>query len=161
MEKISHIVRGNSRVASVDLKNSSAVRPGMPSYGRPVGEASVRIEREGTTASRAAELNLQLKDQRRSSQDRVVEQMADAFFMNRTTRAPEPVTAMPKEGVVSVPGGKRAVAPKDTVKSEDLLANAVPADEKAVALEAAAEAHEVIDAPEEYTPRGSYVDVRA
>lgn len=159
MEKISNIVRGNSRVASVDLKSSSAVRPGMPSYGRPVGEASVRIERDGTTASRAAELNLQMKDNRRSAQDRVVEQMADKFFMSRTNRLPEIGTAMPKDGVdeISVPGIKQPVKAEAMKAAPDLE----DADAKSVALDSTAEAHETIDAPEEYTPRGSYVDVRA
>jgi len=173
VEKISNIVRGNSRVSSVDLKSSSAIRPGTPSYGRPVGEASVRIEREGTTASRAAELNLQLKDQRRSAQDRVVEEMADKFFMSRTNRLGDAITAIPKDGVegITAPGNKEPVGPKadvvkagvkaDSVKADAALKDAVPADEKAAALQATAEAHETIDAPEEYTPRGSFVDVRA
>ena len=53
MEKISNIVRGNSRVASVDMKNSSAVRPGVPAFGRSVGESPHVTDKTETTAMRA------------------------------------------------------------------------------------------------------------
>ncbi|MBX3022572.1 MAG: hypothetical protein KF799_12945 [Bdellovibrionales bacterium] len=152
MEKISNIVRGNSRVSSVDLKSSSAVRPGTPSYGRPIGEASASPEREGTTASRAAALNLQLREQRRSSvQDRVVENMADQFFMSRIRRPEDNQVSLPKTGQIvgqePVNGIEMGTSPETRNAGEAQNANI--------------EAHEVMDAPEDYTPRGSYIDVRA
>lgn len=136
MEKISNIVRGSPRVASVDLKSSSAVRPGTPSFGRPIGESPAALDREGTTASRAAALHAQMSDRRTGGPDRVVEQIADQFFINRL-QAPKVEAAEPK------------VSAKDV-------------EELAVDLEDGAQVQaEQIAQPSGYTPRGSYVDVRA
>lgn len=153
MEKISNIVRGSPRVASVDLKSSSAVRPGTPSYGRPVGETATSYQPEGTTASRAAALNAQLRDQRRTGPDRTIEGLADSFFMSRIRRPED--NQQPQAGVPAAPGktagpGKVAAPEvKEMASAED-------------AQEANLEAHDAVDsAPEEYTPRGSFVDVRA
>lgn len=133
MEKISHIVRGNSRVASVDLKNSSAVRPGVPTYGRPVGESSVgaEIAGAGTTAGRAVALHAQINESRRSGPDRVAEAIAEQFFMTRL-RGPE------LEG-----------APTESVGSQG--AGTAESSQEIISPEASA--------PSGYTPRGTFVDV--
>lgn len=41
MEKISGILPASSRISTVDLQSSGSVRPGAPSYGRPVGSTSL------------------------------------------------------------------------------------------------------------------------
>jgi hypothetical protein len=93
MEKISNIVRSNSRVAAVDLKSSAPVRPGVFSYGRPIGESPKPNERAETTAARAAALSSEMNDIKHShAQDRSVGTMADSFFMTRMRRPEEPET---------------------------------------------------------------------
>jgi len=132
MEKISRIVRGNSRVASTDLKSAAAVRPGMPSFGRPVGESTSAMSSSTTTAAKAVALHNEMLDRKKSGGDQVVQQMADQFFMTRIARPeeqmgdvqqPQPVAAAPIE-------------PNESVE-------------------------EVAEQPKGYKPRGSFVDVRA
>lgn len=139
MEKISNIVRGSPRVSSVDLKSSSAVRPGTPSFGRPIGESPAALDREGTTASRAAALHAQLNERRAGGPDRVVEQIADQFFINRLQA--------PKPNAIEV------AEPKLSAKDVEELAAEF---EDGAQVQA-----EQVAQPSGYVPRGSYVDVRA
>ncbi len=128
MEKISQIVRGNSRVSSADLKNAAPVRPGAPSFGRPVGESTAVSHSPVSTAARAAALHAEITEQRRAhGPDKIVQQMSDQFFMSRIRR--------PEEDV-------ETVSPDARMEAE------------------MAEAPEM-EEPVEYTPRGSYIDVRA
>jgi hypothetical protein len=135
VEKISHIVRGNPRVASVDVKSSSAVRPGALAYGRDVGTSTSAPEGEKalSTASKAATLQSQMADRRSSAQDRIVDNMADQFFMSRIRRPEEPIVVQTK-----------AV---DEEAAEELNLSGVVPEEKAQ--------------PTGFQPRGSYVDVQA
>lgn len=141
MEKISNIVRGSPRVSSVDLKSASAVRPGVPSFGRPIGESPANIDREGTTASRAAALHTQMSERRQAGPERIVEAMAEQFFVGRL--------AGPKSAPIEV------AEPKVQARDVEELAAATDMDES-VQVEA-----EQIAQPSGYVPRGSYVDVRA
>lgn len=128
MEKISHIVRGNSRVASTDLKNAAPVRPGTPSFGRPVGESTSPGAHQASTAARAVALHNELLERKKvSGPDEVVQHMADQFFMTRIARPTE--------------DNDVHVAPP--VQMEE------------------SEADTEAEGPKGYTPRGSYVDVRA
>ncbi len=58
MEKISSIIPTNHRVKSVDMEDSQPVRPGAPSFGRPVGTTSSYREqvRNHLAEQKAAEL---------------------------------------------------------------------------------------------------------
>lgn len=146
MEKISNIVRGNSRVTSADVKSSSAVRPGALSFGRTVGESPAGPEKqEGSTASRANTIHSQMAEQRRSSNDRIVEQMADQFFMSRIRR---PVDSA---AVVEGETGGSVAAPEEHTEIEN---------GGGARAMASLESDEV-SAPVGYKPRGSYVNVRA
>lgn len=150
MEKISNIVRGNSRVSSVDLKSASAVRPGAPSFGRAIGASPASTERETTTASRAVALHNAIVEKRRNEiEDRVVSNLADKFFMSRARRPEE--TEAPAVEVVVNPS-----MPQQTAPIEDQAGKTVPVEAKAMAEDALPE-----EQPEGYTPRGSFVDVRA
>jgi hypothetical protein len=140
VEKISHIVRGSPRVASVDLKNAPAVRPGTPSYGRPIGESPASPERTLSTASRAAALQTQLSEHRHSDNDRVVQQMADQFFMSRIRRPQEEHEFAPSRFEASAADSDMELGEAHT---------------------ASAESPDAAQQPEGYKPRGSYVDVRA
>lgn len=127
MEKISRIVRGNSRVASTDLKSAAAIRPGMPSFGRPVGESTAANVSSTTTAAKAVAIHNELLEKKKPGGDsQVVQQMADQFFMARIARPAE-----------------------EPVDTEEGVAAEMP------------EVPEAVEQPQGYTPRGSYVDVRA
>lgn len=45
MEKISGILPSRPRLKSVDLQSAHPIRPGVPSFGRPVGSTSVQRDR--------------------------------------------------------------------------------------------------------------------
>lgn len=147
MEKISHIVRGNSRVTSADVKSSSAVRPGALAFGRDTGTSSAAPEGEKalTTASKAATLQSQMADRRSSAQDRTVADIADQFFMSRIRRPEEPsVLQEPKAMGGAIKAQAKAIDPETT---EELNLSGVAPDEMAQ--------------PSGYQPRGSFVDVQA
>jgi hypothetical protein len=160
MEKISNIVRGNARVASTDPKSASAVRPGTPTYGRPVGESPEPSEKYGTTASRAVALhNDQLDHRRTAKQDEVAAQMADSFFMTRIRRPQEQETEMEDMQPVSP---RRQAGPPVGVKNPKPIAGGVHGMAAAATAQSAEEAEAGDDRPPVgFTPRGSYVDVRA
>ena len=80
MEKISRIVPGNSRVASTDMKNAAPVRPGMPTFGRPVGESTDVVHKSSSTASRAVALhNANIEAKKAASEERVIQKNADDY----------------------------------------------------------------------------------
>lgn len=106
MEKISQIVRGSSRVASTDMKSASAIRPGTPSFGRPMGESVGPSSQVGSTASRAVALHKELEDKKTSQNSQMVGQLADQFFMNRVRRPADP------SELVGVEDGAPVTAPE-------------------------------------------------
>lgn len=147
MEKISNIVRGSARVSSTDLKSSAPVRPGAPSYGRPVGETAPQVDRLSSTASRAVAIHNEMMENKRSSrQNEVVSQMADQFFMSRVRRPQE-------EDQVKLGVSPEVVAPA----SERVAPNGGGVDSEVEATQAPQEDMP----PVGFTPRGSFVDVRA
>jgi hypothetical protein len=143
MEKISNIVRGNARVAAADVKSAGAVRPGALAFGRPIGESPEVTGRSETTAERAGHLQSAMTEARKArSNDRVVAEMADQFFMTRVRRPEEQVAA--------------PVSPRAKISRQEADAEApdeVAGDGEAEALEAAQ--------PQGFVPRGSYVNVKA
>ncbi|MBK8201857.1 MAG: hypothetical protein IPK68_05915 [Bdellovibrionales bacterium] len=87
MQKISGILPSTPRIASVDMNESSALRPGGPSFGRPVGvsELSSREDVKISTAQIAGQrhdelLGLRSKDLRDAES---VKRLSDSFFMKR------------------------------------------------------------------------------
>lgn len=142
MEKISHIVRGNARVSSVDLKSGQAARPGAPTFGRPVGESPTPSHREETTAARAAAIHQEMAEQKKQAsadKEKIVAQMADSFFMSRVRRPADPVSVKAPE-----------------VSAQDADGDEIDVDPRK------GEPEDVQAAPSKsYTPRGSYVNVRA
>lgn len=134
MEKISRVVRGNARVASTDLKNAAPVRPGAPSFGRPVGESTAATPSAGTTAAKAVAIQKEMDEAKKThAQSAIVQQMADSFFLNRVRREDDKL-APPADGKAPI-----HAAPVENEDGE-------------VEVEAP---------PSGYTPRGSFVDVRA
>lgn len=145
MEKISRIVRGNSRVAATDLKQAAPVRPGAPDFGRPVGNSTpAPLNRESTAQKAVAIQNEMNLAKKQAAEDRTIQRMADEFFMSKIRRPePEPVHAE----IITAPD----VAP---IKPAD----GQPAPIKAASPDEADEAEPPRKQP--YTPRGSFVDVR-
>lgn len=87
MQKISGILPSTPRIASVDMNESSALRPGGPSFGRPVGvsELSSRGDNKTSTAQIAGQrhdelLGLRSKELRDAES---VKRLSDGFFMKR------------------------------------------------------------------------------
>lgn len=139
MEKISRVVRGNPRVSSTDLKNAAPVRPGVPSFGRPIGESTAANPSATSTAARAVALHKEMEEAKKArAEGAVVQQMADQFFMNRVRR--------PGEDEVQGPPAAGAPVHAAPVESEGDEISADP-----IAGEP----------PKGYKPRGSFVDVRA
>lgn len=139
MEKISRVVRGNPRVSSTDLKNAAPVRPGVPSFGRPIGESTAANPSATSTAAKAVALHKEMEEAKKArAEGAVVQQMADQFFMNRVRRPAED----------EIQGPPVAGAPAH--------ASPVEADGEDIATEPVTG-----DPPKGYKPRGSFVDVRA
>jgi hypothetical protein len=148
MEKISRIVRGNSRVASTDLKSAAAVRPGAPSFGRPMGQSTSAGPSAQTTAEKAVALHNDMLAKKKTGGDQIVQSMADSFFMNRISRSTE-----------NEPGSNPGEVQAGPVEMpEDGIAVPIPTDQL---VKASASDDDVIDQPPGYKPRGSFVDVRA
>jgi hypothetical protein len=87
VQKISGILPSTPRIASVDMNESSAMRPGGPSFGRPVGvsELSSRGDVKISTAQIAGQrhdelLGLRSKELRDADS---VKRLSDGFFMKR------------------------------------------------------------------------------
>lgn len=146
MEKISGIVRSNSRVASTDLKSSSSVRPGMPSFGRPVGESTQANVNTETTASRAVALHNELLAKKKTGGDQVVQQMADSFFMTRIARPPEEPETSDVQAIAAPRPDTTEVS--EVASTDDLVVSKAKSED------------EEDKQPVGYKPRGTYVDVR-
>lgn len=145
MEKISGIVRGNSRVTTVDNKNAAPARPGMPAFGRPAGESTAASPKQTSTASRAVALHNGIQEAKKAmSQERVISNLADQFFMSRVRRPAEEIQAPAPQ--VGTEVGEISLGAESTPTNE-LVLDGVQAKEA--------------EAPKEYTPRGSFVDVHA
>ena len=92
MDKISGIIPSSRRVSSVDLQNAAPVRPGTPTFGRPIGISTLAPELIGTsTAQKAlAEFDLQMAPKKSiDPKADIVENMSNQFFMKRTSEAPQ------------------------------------------------------------------------
>jgi hypothetical protein len=145
MEKISRIVPGNSRVAAVDMKNAAPVRPGTPSFGRPLGESTMNQAKGLSTADRAVALHKEMNDRRMANTHQTIAQnMADRFFMNRLRQPAmeEPVDNVSMSGLSIGEEAETEVSMAPNEDVEDLVDPMLP------------------ESPT-YTPRGSFLDVQA
>lgn len=92
MEKISGIIPSSRRVNSVDMQNAAPVRPGTPTFGRPVGISTLAPELfSSTTAQKAIEAfdaEVAPRKQPLDPKADIVKTMSDSFFLKRTTSAP-------------------------------------------------------------------------
>lgn len=147
MEKISGILPKSSRVASVDLKESSPVRPGTPTFGRTEGVSSLREAQIGQTASRAAKLSATQLDWRAKDMQNAasVREISDRFFQGNQ-RAAEKIDEVTSR--TEVPAGLNV----------DPLTAARPSESSGLDLDMIASPD---SQPGGLYPRGSFVDVVA
>ena len=116
MEKISSIIPGSSRVTSVDMKESSPVRAGTPSFGR--AEAQVGRERETKETTKAAtEAQAEMHDWRSKDAKHaaIAKDMADKFFSKNKVDVEEP--GSPNEERIS----SLAAGAAKNMKSREML----------------------------------------
>lgn len=101
MEKISGILAASPRVKSVDLSEAHPVRPGTPSFGRPVGTTSSRdrFTLSEQAKERAFEDTLGGRNPKEAQQARIAEDVTRKFFETRVEKPParEVVVAAPPE----------------------------------------------------------------
>ena len=90
MQKISGIIPGNRRVTSVDLNSSNPIRPGQPSFGRPVGRSGQSVTPGFATKDPLINhkdvMSIRDKGERHQA---IVERVSNAFFM----KGPKPAAA--------------------------------------------------------------------
>jgi hypothetical protein len=145
MEKISRIVSGNARVAAVDMKNAAPVRPGTPSFGRPLGESTMSQAKGLSTADRAVALHKEMNELRMANTHHTIAQnMADRFFMNRL-RQPAPEVPMDHVSMSAMGGSEQVETDGPTSFNEDVEDLVEP----------------MLPESPTYTPRGSFLDVQA
>lgn len=145
MEKISSIVPKSRRVSAVDMNSAPAVRPGAPSFGRPVGASTAGLKDQSTTAEKAVAEMGHMSDVRRLSAANadIVEQMANNFFLKKTVEAPAPI---------EIP----ELAPPVSASSAQSSQEAEEGSEDAAEyLERPAEV------PNEYVPPGTFLNIKA
>ena len=143
--------------ALTDVKSAPPVRPGAPSFGRAIGESPQWSHEEGelSTAQRRAGL-LQhdlIEKKKMQNEARIVSDMEGKFFAR-----PEP-----EAGIVEAParGNSRGHTQSNVHVMEE------GGDMPASSLHTAAQDSLMDDdggptkAPSRYSPRGSYIDVRA
>jgi hypothetical protein len=133
MDKISSIVPRSRRVAAADMSAAPAVRPGMPSFGRPVGISTTGLKSEMTTAQKAMVEQQKISDKRQASsiEPQIVADMADRFFMQKTVAAPV------SDALPGLSGPGFEVTDPNIIASENMAVEA------------------------EYVPPGTYLDVSA
>lgn len=187
MEKISSIVPRSRRVASTDLASAPAVRPGTPSYGRPIGSSTMGTKDILTTAQRAMAEQQKVAENRKTSalSPDLVEDMTNRFFLQRMTTVeppalglqpnlpqvvgpqPQPVTALGEEGSAQDPSAPvtdpNNLDPSQEVReaeSSQVLGEVEPNQEG----DPGEEVSDLAGEPEveaEYVPIGSYINVQA
>ncbi|MCB0389738.1 MAG: hypothetical protein KDD58_00535 [Bdellovibrionales bacterium] len=91
MQKISGILPSSSRLTSVDVKDAGAVRPGAPTFGRPVGESNLFKNSVVRSAHQAIQKHNELWSERSEQHDKaqVIQDMADSFFKSKNQMAHE------------------------------------------------------------------------
>lgn len=144
MEKISGILPSSPRIASVDMKEASPVRPGAPGFGRSEGVSSLRQAKIGETASRAVKISQDQLDWRSKDMKNAatVRELTDRFFQGNKTVADPTIEAMPEMNTAPLAAGR-------------------PSQAAGFDLQALDNAGRDEAQPEGLHPRGSFLDVSA
>jgi hypothetical protein len=158
MDKISGIVPASSRVQGVNLKDSQPLRPGVPTFGRPVGVSSLAEGRQLTTAEKAVAAHNELMTRRSGDAHKpaIITDMANKFFLKNQSQAGEPVRDIDINYNLDIgPTSYTEPGPELSVpEPQGGLELSTNFEERASMAEADAEVYD-------YTPPGSYLDVQA
>lgn len=94
MEKLSSILPSNARVKAVDLKDSHPVRPGVPTFGRPVGRNTVtdRVSISGLSQEQSAADTLLYRNPKEAARAKIVSDMSKKFFETKIKEYEKPET---------------------------------------------------------------------
>lgn len=144
MEKISSIVPRSRRVSATDLSAAPAVRPGTPTFGRPVGVSTGGEKSFLTTAQKAIAEQTKMTEERKASAitPEIVSDMTEKFFMQKTVPVPIAKPMLPIDAT--------------SEGTESAQASAVEDEERRLS-----ETEEMKAVAKEYVPPGSYLDVSA
>ena len=142
MEKISSIVPRSRRVTSTDVAAASAVRPGAPSYGRPIGSSTAGPKDLMTTAQRAIAEQQRMQEARKQSAltPELVENMTNRFFLQKISPDAQGTIVGLQPALPQIETGPVVAAPVSVGEAQVV---------------------EVDGPEEEYVPLGSYIDVKA
>jgi hypothetical protein len=101
MDKLSSILGSSPRVKSVDLSDAHPVRPGTPSFGRPVGTTSIRdrFTVSDSAKDRALQDTVGFRNQKEDRQTKIAENVTKKFFETRLQPKEEVLTGLPLETV--------------------------------------------------------------
>lgn len=93
MNKISGILPSSPRIQTVDLKEGPSVRPGAPSFGRPIGISNVQRNSIIRSAHAAINEHRDLMEQRSLSQVQAdkAKELSESFFKRQAQRDQEQV----------------------------------------------------------------------
>jgi hypothetical protein len=155
VEKISSIVPRSRRVASADLAAAPAVRPGAPSYGRPIGESTIGTKDLMTTAQRAVAEQQRMLDERKQSAQlpKSVEEMTNRFFLQKAlvekTKVDIPAINIPAPAIAPPVSAEAASIAEDSQELADINGE----------IDVAFGADSADAQADEYVPVGTYLDV--
>lgn len=136
MEKISRIVGNSPRVGSADTTKAPPIRPGIPSFGRPVGNGIQGDVPALSTAQKAGIINQELNDEKKArTEARLRMELNNPFFTRGDVK-----TSLPNE--VPLEGASDVEIPAKMTMAE------MESDGQDVELS-------------RFTPRGTLVDIRA
>lgn len=148
MDKISQIVGSSARVGSGDAKSAPPVRPGAPAFGRAVGESPRGGHDELSTAQRVGIIRSDMiEDKKARAESKIASEMAEKFFFR-----PQDM----KSGAVSASAVGKMKDIEDAIPEEPLLHASSARTEALINGEDAN-----LKIPSKYSPRGSFIDVRA
>ena len=98
MVKISSIIPTTARVTSTDMNDAHPVRPGVPTFGRPVG-------RSQSDSFRREALPLPMQDMRSDRElghDKIINDLSNSFFMRKTKEVDDLTTIDDVAGPIGV-----------------------------------------------------------
>jgi len=148
MDKISQIVGSSARTGAGDAKSAPAIRPGIPAFGRTVGESPAGNHNELSTAEKVGLIRSDIAEQKRMrAESKIASDMNEQFFFKPEANGKIASAQTPK-GKIRIEEDSELEEPtvRATSARTETLINNEDADLKA---------------PSRFAPRGSYVDFRA
>ncbi len=169
MEKISGIIPKSPRVSAVDLKESGAVRPGTPTFGRPEGVSSLKEAMKQDAVQKGIGAHQEMsdwksKDMRHAA---LAAEVSSRFFGHRSR---DPAGGSPEAGGVEMSGnGPKSMSssamsmpvssrPAGFKTDEVGSFRATSANAPSFRSAGAAEDEVTLEQPEGLYPKGSFID---